>query len=245
LNITRILPLQGRVDTNPSLTALTLRGVTSHIVDCCCTLPTSMKNFNHFSSIWLAFLTRNHSPAIPASTCPQNIWALAIPPGLKEILWKWTLDALPISHRFHGDSNLGRTCRYGSELTLPHMWKSCIAYNISDLLSHTDLVIQLHTAPTSPPSCHTDGLIMARDNNPLYWLPILSIKQMETLAYPDHTNINLLSQSRKARCTDLGCLLWHIWKNRMREIFDPPYRFIPSNTLPSLSAALQGPLKYL
>jgi ribonuclease HI len=241
LDLRLLLPLPGWVDTAPSLTNQSLKDITGHLVDRTFPPPASTDKFAHFTSIWESFQERNSSPIIPAAQCLSNIWRLPVHPGLAEILWKWSLAALPLGHRFFGGSDLGRYCRCGSELTLPHLWKSCKAYDLRPLMHRTDLAIQACIPIPEESSYMPIGIISASDANRLYWLPLLSAKRMEAIAFPDKLDRSLLDPSRGYRCELLGRMLWHIWRCRMKEIFDPGYRFLPERTLDLLQSALAAP----
>jgi hypothetical protein len=102
----------------------------------------------------------------------------------------------------------------------------------------TDLAIQACVLLPTDRSSLPIGIVTASDINRLYWLPLLSVKRMEDLSFQSKSDRALLSPSRNQRCKLLGHLLWHIWKCRMKEIFDPSYTFIPSNTLDSLQSFL-------
>jgi hypothetical protein len=89
------------------------------------------------SSRWISSLGLEKSwrlIGLPPSLCVANIWDLQIPTGLKEVLWKWSLKALPLGHWFFSISDLGM-CRCSSKLSLPHLWKSYLAYDLGSLQS--------------------------------------------------------------------------------------------------------------
>jgi hypothetical protein len=84
-------------------------------------------------------------------------------------------------------------------------------YNLSKLQSQTDLVIQTSIPPSAGSGPMPIRLITALESNPLYWLPLFSIKCLEASTFPSKQDQRLLSASLTVRCTLLGHLLWHIW----------------------------------
>jgi hypothetical protein len=193
---------------------------------------------NHFRASWESFLAQKNYLLIPAPSCIPLIWKLTVLTPLKEILWKWTLDALPLGHQFHSTSELGKHCHCRAELTLPHLWKSCPEYDLTPLLEVADKSIKDASTPEMELTGHP-GLIQPLGAGSLYWLPLLAIPYLEKTQYSGHTALNGLAKSRARRCNILGRMLWHIWKCRMKEIFDLTYLFVPSASTDILSSILK------
>jgi hypothetical protein len=86
------------------------------------------------------------------------------------------------------------------------------------------------------------GLVKPLGTDSLYWLPILALTALEKSIYATHSTLPELSKSRNRRCNALGKTLWHIWKCRMKEIYDETYLFVPSLTADTLAASLSEPI---
>jgi hypothetical protein len=86
------------------------------------------------------------------------------------------------------------------------------------------------------------GVIQPLDPDSLYWLPLLALPTIEKTVYAKHDALADLVKTRNQRSNVLGVALWHIWKCRMKEIYDNTYTFIPQKTESSLNNALSKPL---
>jgi hypothetical protein len=180
------------------------------------------------------FPNTHHYQPIPPASCLKSLWLIDIPTQLKELLWKWTLRALPLGHRYYSQSDLGCFCKCGSELSLPHLWRSCLKYDLSDLLAQTDTAILACIPAECPP-----GLIRASNSTTLYWFPLLSIDILETSAYAKSPKLKHIAASRQLRCQLLGHMLWHIWSQRMKELFDSSFTFVLASTTSTLAQLLK------
>jgi hypothetical protein len=167
---------------------------------------------------WNSYLEKQGLELVPAPSCLLEIWKLNVPTPLKEILWKWTLEALPLGHRFKAAPALGKHCRCGAELTLPHLWRTCPVYNLTPLLEITDNYIKRASTKEMRRTNHP-GLICTVPHSSLYWLPLLAPTYLEKSLYAKHTTLSDLLKTKKMRCLTLGKTLWHIWKCRMKEIY--------------------------
>jgi ribonuclease HI len=239
-DLSKLTHLDGWIDPAPQLKDHSLKQITEMLVERVHSPPSSTTKIEHFKIIWESFLDQKNYTRVLAPSCLPLIWKLTVPTPIKEILWKWTLSALPLGHRFRSASELGRQCRCGAELTLPHLWKSCPTYDLTPLLSIADDSVKKASMPEMKKTGHP-GLIQPLGTDSLYWLPLVAITYLERATYTKHTTLAGLTKTRSRRCSTLGRTLWHIWKCRMKEIFDPTYLFIPSRTLATLTNALNEP----
>jgi hypothetical protein len=84
------------------------------------------------------------------------------------------------------------------------------------------------------------GLVKPLDADSLYWLPLLALPTLEKTMYAKHTALQDLTRTRNQWCAAMGKTLWHIWKYRMKEIYDEEFLFIPSRTTDTLAASLRN-----
>jgi hypothetical protein len=178
LDLSKLTHLAGWVDPTHQLKGRSLKQLTETLVERTCCPPSFTNKLDHFRGTWDSFLAWRKLPPIPAPSCIPILWKLTIPTPLKETIWKWSLDALPIGHRFRSKSDLGRHCCCGAELTLPHLWKSCPAYNLTPLLAIADSHVKQASTPEMEQTGHP-GLIQPLGADSLYWLPLLTIPYLE------------------------------------------------------------------
>ena len=68
-----------------------------------------------------------------------KVWSLAIPEGLKEVLWKEMNGVQVLGHRYYGTrlakSDLSRFCLCGEEMSLRHILLGCDVYTLQPMMA--------------------------------------------------------------------------------------------------------------
>ena len=174
----------------------------------------------------------------------REVWRLAIPEGLREVLWKEMNGAQVLGHRYHGRgherSDMGRFCPCGLEMTLGHILLGCDVYRLQPLMTVLLTALSaLHPSSSfktlSPDSWGTSP-----------WYPLLALGILEEAAYPIVKGrkkiIKGLKKSRRRREWMIGNYYWALWKWRMKEIHDVGFNFVPANCVASLRDTLAVPV---
>jgi ribonuclease HI len=164
-----------------------------------------------------------------------RLWSINIPPTLRDIIWRLVHDFIPLGAPFRGP-DLGKTCRCGTELSLPHMWLSCPAYNLQPLHNVTNAYI-MSTRPRAFTS--HDCVEDCAD----FWYPLLAFQDIETELYSGHLR-KILRRSRAAQEWAFGCFLWHVWRCRWAEIYRPDFIFDPHSTASLTDLFKESPLTH-
>ena len=149
----------------------------------------------------------------------SNVWSINIPVGMRSLLWKVASGSLPIGHHFHGTSDLGRTCRCGTTMSLGHVWGSCPSYNLKPLMDllcqKIDLLCTTYGHTLSPYEWRSP-----------YWYPLLALKPLETLPNISRKWRQSFGDSRCAHEWAVGSFFWYIWRMHTREIMEDR-EFVP------------------
>jgi hypothetical protein len=149
------------------------------------------------------------------------LWTINVPPTLRDVIWRLAHNVIPLGAPFRGP-DLGKTCRCRSELSLPHMWLSCPAY---DLLPLQDVTNTFITGSQSGVFSTHDYVEDCAD----FWYPLLALQEIETELYSGKRR-KVLQCSRASREWAIGCFLWHIWRSHWAEIYQPGFIFDPHST---------------
>ena len=214
---------------NQSLAFITDAVVSQSVV------PFHSPKFHTFYSQWHEWMNMTFQSDLDLTLHIPSVWKINIPVGLRELLYKHMSSSLPLGKSWHGKLHLGQVCRCGSDMSLDHIWAPCPAYDLSPLLlTLYSRFIHLYRGP---------GLSTKpwKWPNPL-WLPILSFKTLDnhpSLPIPTHRKIG---KSRSKREWAIGAFLWFTWKQRMKEVHNPNYRFIPELHSDALSAYIAKPV---
>ena len=231
LLVTDVFAPPGWVDSGPVLNNQSLAFITDSVV-ASLPAPFSSPKFLPFFSSWTSWMMRFfHISLDPVSHIP-NIWQIHIPVGLRELLYKHVSSSLPIGRTWHGKLTLGQFCRCGSELSLDHLWSSCPSYDLRPLqLTLYSHFISLHNGP---------GLSAKPWSwSPLFsWYPLIAFRSLDTVPANTVKLRRTLGKSRSPREWALGSFMWYIWKQRMKEVHDPSYHFIPDLHTDALSSTL-------
>jgi len=112
----------GWVDTSPVLCHQPLDFMTKLTVRASVQSPTATIKFSAFSDRWMVTIGNMFSIVLDSGSHIGNIWKLAVPEGLKEVLWKEMNGAQVLGHRYYGTglakSDMGRFCACGEEMSL-------------------------------------------------------------------------------------------------------------------------------
>ena len=243
LNIGSLLIPKGWVDTAPILCHQPLDYLTKLVIRKQVYTPAKTVRFESFSDKWVVSIGHMFGVVLDPGNHIGKVWALTIPEGMKEVLWKEMNGALVLGHKYfgrgHAKSDMGRHCRCGTEMSLGHILVGCGSYDLRSLmealLAALGAVCPLASFKTlSPDSWGTSP-----------WYPILALKEIEETAYPivkgRRKVLKLLRRTRQRREWLVGNFYWAIWKWRMKEIHDERFTFLPEHCVPTMSALLATP----
>jgi ribonuclease HI len=182
---------------------------------------------------WYTCLRDRLGIRIEKSRYFSRLWTINVPPSLRDILWRHAHNAIPLGAPFRGP-DLGKTCRCGAVLSLPHMWQSCPAYDLLPLQDATNAhIISLRPGAYSDHDCV--------ENRIGFWYPLVALQEIETELYSGRHR-KVFSKSRAAHEWTFGCYLWHVWKCRWAEIYDPSFIFSPSSTSTLINSFNDSPV---
>ena len=230
LDITSLTPLPGWTDNGPVLNNQSLAFITDAVVSKS-TVPFHSPKFYPFYSQWHDWMNMTFQSDLDPTLFIPHVWRANIPVGLRELLYKHMSSSLPLGKSWRGKLHLGQVCHCGSDMSLDHIWTSCPAYDLTPLLLILySRFIHLYRGPglSTKPWKWPDPL----------WLPILSFKVLDnhpSLPVPTRRKIG---KSRAKREWAIGAFIWFVWKQRMKEVHDTSYKFIPELHCDSLSTYL-------
>ena len=173
-----------------------------------------------------------------------NVWSLAIPEGLKEVLWKEMNGAQVLGHRYFGTglvkSDMGRFCACEEEMSLRHILLGCSAYVLQNLLDELTNALRKVSPDSAFKTLHPEEW----GHSP--WYPLLALKAIEESALPIRKGRKVLlkkmKKTRRHREWLIGNYYWALWKWRMKEIHDDRFRFVPLMCVGALRDILLTPL---
>jgi len=244
LDIGSLTVPEGWVDTAPVLCHQPLDYLTRLVVRARVGAPVKTLKFEAFSDRWMVTLGHMFGVVLDPGNYIKEVWRLAIPEGMKEVLWKEMNGAQVLGHRYHGQghdkSDMGRFCPCGTEMTLGHILLGCDAYRLQPLMTVLlAALVALHPGSSfktlSPDSWGTSP-----------WFPLLALGSLEETAYPMVKGrkkiLKGLKKSRQRREWIIGNYYWALWKWRMKEIHDTGFTFVPANCVASLRDTLAVPV---
>jgi len=234
----------GWVDDAPVLCHQPLDYLTKLVVRARVMAPAKTLKFEAFSDRWMVTLGHMFGVVLDPGSYIGKVWSLAIPEGMKEVLWKEMSGAQVLGHRYYGQghtkSDMGRFCMCGMEMTLGHILLGCDAYVLQPLVASLLTVLDaLHPGSNfktlSPDSWGASP-----------WFPLLALGALEEAAYPIVKGrkkiLKSLKKSRQQREWIIGNYYWALWKWRMKEIHDTDFKFVPANCVASLLDTLSAPV---
>ena len=224
----------GWIDPAPVLNHQPLSHLTYLIVRDSVPPPLLGPKFAAFRLEWLTYFHDVFDTHVDLLCHFQSLWSINIPPGLRELLWKYAAGSLPLGHRWHGTSDLGRTCRCGSAMSLSHVWAGCPAHDLSplfDLLDSKMRVLEFGTQRSLWPC----------DWPAPFWFPLIALKPLESLSSIPVRVRRRLGKSRRAREWALGSWFWYVWKQHMKEVMEPTYCFVPVHHVSQVRELLELP----
>jgi len=244
LDIGSLTVPDGWVDTAPVLCHQPLDYLTKLVVRARVGAPAKTLKFEAFSDRWMVTLGLMFGVVLDPGNYIGKVWRLAIPEGLKEVLWKEMNGAQVLGHRYYGrghvKSDMGRSCLCGAEMSLGHILLGCSAYELLPLMTSLLTILgALHPfsgfKTLSPDSWGTSP-----------WFPLLALGALEEAAYPIVKGrkgiLKNLKKTRQQREWIIGNYYWALWKWRMKEIHDAGFKFIPANCVTSLLTTLSTPV---
>jgi len=232
------------VDTAPVLCHQPLDYLTRMVVRTRVGAPAKTLKFEAFSDRWMVTIGHMFGVVLDPGNYIKEVWRLAIPEGMKEVLWKEMNGAQVLGHRYYGRgherSDMGRFCLCGEEMALGHILLGCGVYQLQPLLS----VLQDALGALHPNSSFKTLSPDSWGASP--WYPLLALKSLEELAYPIVKGrkkiLKGLRKSRQQHEWIIGNYYWAIWKWRMKEIHDTSFNFLPASCAASLRATLAMPI---
>ena len=173
-----------------------------------------------------------------------GVWNLAIPEGLKEVLWKEMNGAQVLGHRYYGTglakSDMGRFCACEEEMSLQHILLGCSAYNQQRLMDELTNALRGVSPADAFKMLHPDEW----GHSP--WYPLLVLGALEESALPIQKGrkvlLKKLKKTRRHREWLIGSYYWALWKWRMKEIHDNKFKFVPLLCIDALRSLLHAPL---
>jgi hypothetical protein len=118
-------------------------------------------------------------------------------------------------------------------MSLPHMWRSCPAYDLQPLQAATNSYISGSRRGAFTNHDHVE-------DRADFWFPLLAFQEIETELYSGRSR-KILRQSRATREWTFGCYLWHIWRCRWAEIYCPDFVFDTHSTNSLTDLFLESP----
>jgi RNase H len=210
------IPPPGWVSTAPFLVGCPLAASSSLIASTSSPMPLYRERTLDFLLNWYSSLRDRFDVRIEKSRFFSRLWTINVPPTLRDILWRLSHDSIPLGHHFRGPDP-GKRCRCGSEMSLPHIWVSCPAYDLQALSDATNAYI----SNSRPGVFVTHDTV---DDRTDFWYPLLALQELETEMYSGKRR-KVLCKSRPTREWAIGCYLWHIWRSRWAEIYQPGFVF--------------------
>jgi len=233
----------GWVDMAPVLCHQPLDYLTRLTVRATVQAPTATIKFGAFSDRWTVMIGNMFGIVLDPGSHIGKVWDLAVPEGLKEVLWKEMNGAQVLGHRYYGtgsaQSDMAKFCACGEEMSLRHILLGCSTYRLQDLMDV--LTKALHKA--SPRD-------MFRTLHPdewghSLWYPLLALGAIEENTLPIQKGRQALlwrlKETRRRQEWLIGTYYWALWKWRMKEIHDGKFKFIPLLCIDTLHELLLKP----
>ena len=234
----------GWIDAAPVLCHQPLDYLTKLVIRARIGAPAKTLKFENFSDRWMVTLGHMFGVVLDPGNYIGKVWGLAIPEGMKEVLWKEMNGAQVLGHRYYGrghaKSDMGRLCSCEMEMALGHILVGCNAYILQPLMETLLAALNAIHPNSSFKTLSPDSW----GTSP--WFPLLALGALEEAAYPIVKGrkgiLKSLKKSRKQREWIIGNYYWALWKWRMKEIHDADFKFVPANCVTSLLAALSAPI---
>ena len=234
----------GWVDAAPVLCHQPLDYLTKLVVRARVGAPAKTLKFEAFSDRWVVTLGQMFGVVLDPGNYVKEVWRLAIPEGMKEVLWKEMNGAQVLGHRYHGQgyerSDMGRFCPCGVELTLGHILLGCDVYRLQPLMEVLLAALSALNHGSSFKTLSPDSWGASP------WYPLLALGALEEAAYPivkgRKTILKKLRKSRQRREWLIGNYYWALWRWCMKEIHDAGFNFVPANCVASLRGTLAMPV---
>ena len=119
-------------------------------------------------------------------------------------------------------------------MSLSHVWAGCPAHDLTplfDLLDSKMHLLEYGTLKSLWPS----------DWPAPFWFPLIALKPLESLSSIPVRVRHRLGKSRRAREWALGSWFWYVWKQHMKEVMEPNYRFLPVHHIAPVRELLELP----
>jgi len=144
--------------------------------------PAGTNKFSSFSDRWVVMIRTLFGTVLDPGSYIGNVWALTIPEGMKEVLWKEMNGAQVLGHRYYGPrglkSDMGRVCPCSQEMSLRHILLGCTTYDLQPLLTVLLDALQVVSLKSTFRTLHPDEW----GSSP--WYPLLALRALEEAALP-------------------------------------------------------------
>ena len=219
LNMNFLRPPPNWVDVSPVLNGAPLHDITTSLTSAIIPAPLLSDKFRDFRSQWYWFFRSVFSRCLDFGLYYSHIWSANLPAGFRNLIWKDSSAALPISHRYHGPLDDMRTCPCSSPLSLSHILSGCDIFPISPLYGDILLPRLMEMAPSVSYRTMFPDEWSSPDG--VRWFPLLCLKSLE-YSGPSRAEQKQLNSSRSDREWAIGSFFWALWKYRMKLIHEPP-----------------------
>ena len=184
LDLSQLYTPPNWVNASPTLNNAALSDITAHVIRHTIHPPIFSTKAGLNILHWKATIQRRYGLVVEPVRYIPRLWTLSILAQLKETIWKHIFGSLPLGHRCHAISDLGRFCRCGTELSLDHMWASCPEYDLGPLLDATNT----HLSALTPGIYvkHTD-----LDGSLYQWFTLLSLTRLDCALAPTKHHLAL------------------------------------------------------
>ena len=119
-------------------------------------------------------------------------------------------------------------------MSLPHVWAGCPAHDLTPLFDLLDSKMRLL-------EYGTQKSLWPGDWPAPFWLPLIALKPLESLSTISVRTRRHLGKSRRTREWALGSWFWYVWKQHMKEVMEPGYRFLPLHHVAQVRKLLKLP----
>ena len=119
-------------------------------------------------------------------------------------------------------------------MSLSHVWAGCPAHDLTPLFDLLDSKMRLL-------EYGTQKSLWPSDWPAPFWFPLIALKPLESLSSIPVRVRRRLGKSRRAREWALGSWFWYVWKQHMKEVMEPNYRFLPIHHIAPVRELLELP----
>ena len=153
----------------------------------------------------------------------RYIWKANIPPGLRELLWKVFVGALPLGSSWKSKRVSGLDfcpCGLVEPLSIFHVFSGCSFFPVARLYDDVLSPALSAAAPDNGGHASVDPSCWYG----LWWFPVLCFRPLAYCGSSPRARASLL-RSVRAREWIYGSFLWELWRTRLKIAHDPDFSF--------------------